>query len=142
MIDVLQGWIIIVLGRCRTCRVYSIELEKILIFIYLCSYDCLSHRMNNCIGCANHKHFLLFLIYVWTASAYALIVFSINYFFCSSEECTFSPVLVHLVRLMTFLCVGALLFTTNMLMNEIQGRPTINTSPLSYIGSLYVSFFV
>ena len=70
------------------------------------------------------KHFILFLAYVWIASAYALFYFGMNYFLCSDEECTFPNGLVTLVRIMTFLCIGALVFTSNMLMSVFWGITT------------------
>lgn len=72
--------------------------------------------MNNCIGTGNLKHFILFLSYTWTGSVLALILFSVNYFGCNNENCEFSGVEVQLVRVMTWLCIGALLFTSSMLM--------------------------
>lgn len=80
--------------------------------------------MNNCVGAANLKHFTLFLIYTWTSSAFALCVFGWNYFMCADESCTFNPVLIHLVRVMTVLAVGAFLFTSSMLMNVCYGLMT------------------
>lgn len=80
--------------------------------------------MNNCVGAGNLKHFLLFLIYTWTCSAYALTLFGWNYFFCADEDCTFHVVVVHLVRVMTVLCFGAFLFTSSMLMNVTYGLMT------------------
>jgi len=80
--------------------------------------------MNNCVGAGNLKHFFLFLMYTWTCSAYALSLFGFNYFFCADEDCTFHPVVVHLVRVMTVLCVGAFLFTSSMLMNVTYGLMT------------------
>lgn len=80
--------------------------------------------MNNCVGGNNLKHFLLFLIYTWTCAAYALTLFGWNYFFCASEDCTFHSIVVHLVRIMTILCVGAFLFTSSMLMNVCYGLMT------------------
>lgn len=75
--------------------------------------------MNNCIGQGNLKHFLLFLLYVWTSSAYALLLFGINYFFCGSDACAFDGIVVQLVRVMTLLCIFALIFTSNMLVNVV-----------------------
>lgn len=80
--------------------------------------------MNNCVGAANLKHFLLFLLYTWTCAAFALCIFGWNYFFCPDEDCTFHSIVVHLVRVMTVLCVGAFLFTSSMLMNVCYGLMT------------------
>jgi len=51
-------------------------------------------------------------------------MFGWNYFFCSSEECTFSPVLIQLVRAMTVLCLGTLVFVSSMLTNVTFGVMT------------------
>lgn len=107
--------------------------------------------MNNCVGAANlskslrvfynsysivllfayiiflllyTEHFILFLFYTWTCAAYSLSLFGWNYFFCSDEDCTFHPVVLHLVRVMTLLCIGAFLFTSSMLMNVCYGIMT------------------
>lgn len=45
-------------------------------------------------------------------------------FFCADEDCTFHPVVVHLVRVMTLLCVATFLFTSSMLMNVCYGLMT------------------
>ncbi|MEM1010564.1 MAG: hypothetical protein AAGJ35_16345, partial [Myxococcota bacterium] len=66
----------------------------------------------------------LFLLYTWSCSAYALSIFGWNYFLCADEDCTFHPVLVHLVRIMTILCIGAFLFTSSMIMNVTYGLMT------------------
>jgi hypothetical protein len=63
-------------------------------------------------------------VYTWTCAAYALSLFGWNYFFCDDEVCTFHPIVVHLVRVMTLLCVGAFLFTSSMLMNVCYGLMT------------------
>lgn len=70
------------------------------------------------------KHFVLFLIYTWSAATYALILFGWNYFFCADEDCTFHPVVLHLVRIMTLLAIGAFLFSSSMLMNVCYGVMT------------------
>ena len=80
--------------------------------------------MNNCVGAGNLKHFLLFLVYTWTSAAFSLSLFGWNYFFCADEDCTFHPVVLHLVRIMTLLAVGAFLFTSSMLMNVCYGVMT------------------
>lgn len=80
--------------------------------------------MNNCVGAANLKHFFLFLIYTWSSSAYALTLFGWNYFFCADDDCIFHPIVIHLVRVMTVLAVGAFLFTSSMLMNVTYGIMT------------------
>jgi len=43
---------------------------------------------------------------------------------CADEDCTFNAVLIHLVRVMTVLAVGAFLFTSSMLMNVCYGIMT------------------
>lgn len=80
--------------------------------------------MNNCVGAGNFKHFILFLIYTWIGCTFALIIFALNYFFCDNEDCMFSPILIHLVRIMTFLCLATLLFVSSMLMNVTYGIMT------------------
>ncbi|CAB9505418.1 Palmitoyltransferase ZDHHC3 [Seminavis robusta] len=80
--------------------------------------------MNNCVGAGNLKHFILFLLYTWTCSAMCLLLLGWNYFFCADEDCTFTAVLIQLVRVMTFLSVGAFLFTSSMIMNVCYGLMT------------------
>lgn len=70
------------------------------------------------------EHFILFLIYTWIGCTFALIIFALNYFFCDNEDCMFSPILIHLVRIMTFLCLATLLFVSSMLMNVTYGIMT------------------
>jgi len=70
------------------------------------------------------EHFILFLCYTWIGCTYVLILFAINYFFCSSEECVFSTVLVQLVRIMTVIGICTFLFVSSMLMNVTFGIMT------------------
>jgi palmitoyltransferase ZDHHC3/7/25 len=82
--------------------------------------------MNNCVGVNNLKHFILFLMYTWIGSVLALIIFGVNYFFCLSPECEFNDnaIEINLVRVMTFICIVTLLFTSSMLMNVLYGITT------------------
>mmetsp|Transcript_25581 Transcript_25581/g.29219 ORF Transcript_25581/g.29219 Transcript_25581/m.29219 type:complete len:442 (+) Transcript_25581:63-1388(+) len=102
-------------NHCHHCRICN---------RCICGMDHHCPWMNNCIGSGNFKHFILFLAYVWLASAYALSLFAVNYFLCNSEECAFPDVLVQLVRIMTVLCIGAITFTSSMIMNVLWGIMT------------------
>ena len=70
------------------------------------------------------EHFVLFLCYTWIGCTFALVLFAINYFFCTSDECIFSTVLIQLVRVMTVLCLCTFLFVSSMLMNVTFGIMT------------------
>lgn len=80
--------------------------------------------MNNCVGAGNLKHFILFLLYTWTCSVFSLLLLGWNYFMCANEDCTFNVVLTQLVRAVTVLSIGALLFTSSMIMNVTFGVMT------------------
>ncbi|KAL3797517.1 hypothetical protein HJC23_009881 [Cyclotella cryptica] len=80
--------------------------------------------MNNCVGAGNLKHFILFLLYTWTCSVFSLLLLGWNYFMCAEEDCTFNVVLTQLVRAVTVLSIGALLFTSSMIMNVTFGLMT------------------
>jgi len=77
--------------------------------------------MNNCIGAGNFKHFILFLVYTWLCTCMSMCLFGWNYFFCVTEDCAFSIVLVQLARVVSVLSTGALLFTSSMIMNVTYG---------------------
>jgi len=80
--------------------------------------------MNNCVGAGNLKSFILFLCYTWIGSAFSLIIFASNYFFCRDERCEFTGVLIQLVRVMTLICTGSIMFTSSMLANVTFGVMT------------------
>ncbi|KAL9184391.1 hypothetical protein ACHAXT_002477 [Thalassiosira profunda] len=113
-------------SMCRVCKSYKPPMSH---HCRICN-RCVSRMdhhcpwMNNCIGAANLKPFILFLSYTWAGSALALMIFGCNYFFCSDEDCQFPGMLVQLVRVMTLLCTGALLFTSSMLANVTFGVMT------------------
>ena len=103
-------------GGSQTMRCKSSQLVHL--HIYVCMH------MHVHISNISTEHFILFLIYTWLGAASALIIFAGNYFLCSSEVCIFSVVLIQLVRAMTILCIGAVLFTSSMLMNIQYGIMT------------------
>lgn len=70
------------------------------------------------------EHFILFLCYTWIGCAFSLIIFSLNYFFCNSEDCAFDVILVQLVRVMTVIDIATLLFVSSMIMNVTYGIMT------------------
>ena len=114
------------LSMCSQCQTYKPPGSH---HCRIC-HRCISHMdhhcpwMNNCIGAGNMKHFLLFLCYTWICSVLSLSFFGYNYFFCSAPSCMYNIVLTQLVRFMTVLAIGALLFTSSMLMNVIYGIMT------------------
>jgi hypothetical protein len=75
--------------------------------------------MNNCIGGANLKFFILFLICTWIASAFTLLIFGTCCFFTTNDESIIPILLYQFIRVMTIICIGALLFTSNMLMTVV-----------------------
>lgn len=89
------------------------------------------------------EHFILFLCYTWCGCAFALVLFSLNYFFCNDDTCQFSSVLIQLVRVMTLLCLGTLMFVSSMLMNVtygiMTGIGTIDRLKKKADGTLYES---
>jgi hypothetical protein len=54
----------------------------------------------------------------------SLLLLGWNYFMCADEDCTFNGVLTQLVRAVTVLSIGALLFTSSMIMNVTFGLMT------------------
>ena len=67
------------------------------------------------------KHFILFLGYTWTACVLGLLLFGVNYFFCTAPHCEFAGAQVHLVRVMAWILLLTLMFTSSMLMNVVYG---------------------
>ena len=80
--------------------------------------------MNNCVGAGNLKHFILFLLYTWSCSAYSMLLLGWSYFFCATDNCHFHFILVELVRVMLLLSLAAFIFTSSMLMNVTYGIMT------------------
>lgn len=89
--------------------------------------------MNNCVGAANLKHFVLFILYTWIACGTALLFVTLHAIACyidssnnssSNAWCAWSGLQLHLVRVMTCLCLAALLFTTSMVANVTIGIVT------------------
>ena len=81
----------------------------------------------DCIGAGNFKHFILFLIYTWLSSIFALSYFFFHYFYCLGIEkncITYSTTFLPLIQFMSFFCCISLLFTTTILMNVIYGIMT------------------
>ena len=71
------------------------------------------------VPCCN---FTLFLVYTWLCNVMALSLLGWNYFFCVTEDCTFSILLTQLARITTFISTGSLLFTSSMIMNVTYGK--------------------
>ncbi|KAL7521880.1 hypothetical protein ACHAWX_006572 [Stephanocyclus meneghinianus] len=112
-------------AMCSTCRSYKPPGSH---HCRICN-RCVSRMdhhcpwMNNCPYLRSTESFILFLVYTWIGSAFALLIFGFNYFLCRDELCEFG-MLVHLVRFMTVICVFSLLFTSSMLSNITYGLMT------------------
>lgn len=77
---------------------------------------------NNAIGAKNQKVYILFLLYLSTASIYSISLFGIRLANCQFIHCYEDTVLqVYLVRIMVAFLVISLAFTSSMLVSQIVG---------------------
>ncbi len=78
----------------------------------------------NCIGAANFKFFVLFLVYTWLATVVSMSIVAWNYYLCESVSCLFSDGMLLMCRVMTGLNLAFFVFSSSMIMNTIFGVVT------------------
>ncbi|OMJ74424.1 hypothetical protein SteCoe_26640 [Stentor coeruleus] len=78
--------------------------------------------INNCVGFRNRKHFILFLIYTFMTTLWAIATFLQKYLFCQSESCASSKNSFEILFCMLggFLCLFFNLFTIFSLSEQIR----------------------
>lgn len=97
-----------------------------------CHHDRVSNRcisrmdhfcpwMNNAIGAKNQKNFFLFLIYTNLASCYMYIVLAIHLVDCGDQYTCFTGADLWMVRVLIFLLLFGIIFTTSMILNQAYG---------------------
>ncbi len=79
--------------------------------------------MNNCVGLSNHKFFLLFLLYIFVISTYALALVSTRALTCTSSggspySCVPDPSQVAFVLSLTVIAILFALFTCCLMMDQ------------------------
>ncbi len=77
--------------------------------------------MNNCVGLANHKFFLLFLLYIFSLCLYALILICTRFWSCitgTGPSCDTSPGTGTLVLVTTVFAILFMLFTCCLGMDQ------------------------
>jgi len=79
--------------------------------------------MNNPIGAKNQKNFFLFLIYTDLAAIYMYIVLCLHLIDCSQFNC-FTGVGLNLVRVLIFILIFGILFTSSMIINQVYNLAT------------------
>lgn len=79
--------------------------------------------MNNAIGAKNQKNFFLFLIYTDLAAIYMYIVLCLHLIDCNQFTC-FTGVGLNLVRVLIFILLFGILFTSSMILNQVYGLAT------------------
>ena len=96
-----------------------------------CHHDRVSNRcisrmdhfcpwMNNAIGAKNQKNFFLFLIYTNLASCYMYAILALHLVDCGEFTC-FTGVGLQLVRVLIFVLLFGIIFTTSMILNQVYG---------------------
>lgn len=76
--------------------------------------------MNNAIGAKNQKNFFLFLIYTDIVSIYMYVLLALHMIDCKDFICL-TGVSLNLVRVLIFVLVFSILFTSSMILNQIYG---------------------
>lgn len=78
--------------------------------------------VNNCVGYYNQKHFLLFLIYVFVGSSYAIVLISMKCYGCWSKNCWMFNQSGSLIIACMSIFLGVLfaIFTAVMLWDQIS----------------------
>ncbi|CAN0354469.1 unnamed protein product, partial [Ectocarpus sp. 12 AP-2014] len=79
--------------------------------------------MNNCVGIANQKYFILFLFYVLAVTGYAIGLVLYHFVECVAEEyCDdYSTLTANLIRAVLVISAAAMVFTLSMLLNQFHG---------------------
>eukprot|EP00607_Mallomonas_marina_P007763 CAMPEP_0182417284 /NCGR_PEP_ID=MMETSP1167-20130531/1717_1 /TAXON_ID=2988 /ORGANISM="Mallomonas Sp, Strain CCMP3275" /LENGTH=207 /DNA_ID=CAMNT_0024590713 /DNA_START=439 /DNA_END=1062 /DNA_ORIENTATION=- len=119
--DIRAGVPISMCGSCDSFKPYGAHHDRI-------SNRCISRMdhfcpwMNNAIGAKNQKSFILFLIYTDAAALYMLALLVVHLVDCEALHCQhFSSTTLTLVRVLVFLLLFAVLFTTAMVFNQAYG---------------------
>jgi len=78
--------------------------------------------MNNAIGAKNQKNFFLFLIYTDLVAIYTYFVIVFHLIDCDGTSCTqYTEPALDMARVLIFLLLFAVLFTSSMIINQIYG---------------------
>lgn len=79
--------------------------------------------VNNCVGVANQKHFILFLFYALAVTGYAVGLVLYHFIECVAEEyCDdYSTLTANLIRAALVIAAAAMIFTLSMLLNQFHG---------------------
>jgi hypothetical protein len=81
--------------------------------------------MNNAVGAKNQKDFLLFLIYTNLASIYIYITMALHLIdYDGIGASSFTGAGLNMVRVLIFVLIGAITFTTLMICNQVYGLAT------------------
>jgi len=81
--------------------------------------------MNNAIGAKNQKNFFLFLIYTDAASVAMYVILALHLVDCEAIACNeFYGAGLYMVRVLIFILLFAILFTSSMILNQIYGLQT------------------